>query len=281
MNPNYNVFYSQVQGYVSYDQLAQKQEENIDEEFAARRKSCEAEFSELKVTYLDLFQYEGIKKAQSGKTYTPMIAVQMEEIAVVSTKDHPYLGTDCLGVCIAVMARGYSETNGSYIALSHTSSFVYEPEELLIEISRQLQAKGCNSIEFYVVGGQLPYIDGPEIADSIDRQSEFLSLSKQYNIVGAQFNLAEGADSLAVIISADEIVWQRELDSEDSSDDSSSSTNETSSLESDDNLSFTGVVIAEKKRKIEANAENLQDQVKRKRQEYAVENASGKGHELK
>ncbi len=108
------------------------------------------------------------------------------------------------------MARGISEKNGTCLGLSHFTTMI-EPRDVLEKIQKKLKKQGCNpeSIEFYLVGGQLPYRDNSEVGglSTIEIESEFLSLSKEFNIVGVQFNLAEDDESLSVIISEDEIVW--------------------------------------------------------------------------
>ncbi|MBA3602539.1 MAG: hypothetical protein H0W50_02620 [Parachlamydiaceae bacterium] len=183
-----------------------------DEKFVALRKQSQDDFDRLKTKYSTLFEHNGIKKVSQDKTYPSMKEIQMDEIAVIITKNqkHPSLFTSGLGVCIAVMARGISEKNGTCLGLSHFTTMI-EPRDVLEKIQKKLKKEGCKpeSIEFYLIGGQLPYRDGPEVGglSTIEIESEFLSLSKEFNIIGVQFNLAEDDESLSVIISEDEIVW--------------------------------------------------------------------------
>ncbi len=181
------------------------------EDFDLLVQAANEKFSALQKTHSACFKHAGINKAPQGKKYPPMIEVGMDQIEVKSTKKHQYLGTTGVGVCIAVMARGITSTDETWIALSH--SCTQTPKEVFTKIKNKLESNGCelDTIEFFLVGGQLPYRDGPEVCESIDLQIEFLSYAKEFNIVGAQLNLASGNDSLSVIISKDEIVWATEL----------------------------------------------------------------------
>ncbi|MBA2727342.1 MAG: hypothetical protein H0U49_04115, partial [Parachlamydiaceae bacterium] len=166
-------------------------EEMSDEEFAEVCTEHQNKFALLKNEYSSLFEYPGIKMASQDKIFPYMKDINMDEIAVIITNQElPGLFTSGLGVCIAVMARGFSEKNGTCLGLSHFT--IMKPQEVLSKIQKKLTNLGCKleSIEFYLVGGQMPYRDGPEVAGlyTLDTESEFLSLSKEFNIVGAQFN---------------------------------------------------------------------------------------------
>lgn len=187
-------------------------------EFDIKCKEDKENFDLLKAQYPQLFEYSGIQPVLQEKTYPISLKahVQQDDLKVISTKKQPYLYTSGLGLSICVMARGMSETYGPCIGLSHTSSW-NSARDVLTEIQEKLKKQGCEAktIEFYLVGGQLPYRAGmddlkePELCDgSLEQEILYLSLAEEFNIVGAQFNLVEGEnDSLSVLISADEIVW--------------------------------------------------------------------------
>lgn len=196
------------------------------DELAAKRGECEVKFDDLQREYARLFHRPEIRQATQGESFPPMIDVEQEEIAIEYTKDCKGLSTSGVGECLAVMGRAKGKL-GPCIGLSHTGGFTFHPEELLQEMIKLFKNKGCdeNTIQFYIVGGQLPYVDG-RIADSIEAEEEFLKLSSKYPIAGVEFNCAEGSNSLEVVITADKIVWQREYNTKNSSSNDSSSSSE-------------------------------------------------------
>ncbi|MBA3237792.1 MAG: hypothetical protein H0T62_05495 [Parachlamydiaceae bacterium] len=259
-----------------------------EDELIAQHKNAEEEFDKWKITYSDLFKNDEIKKVVSGRTFPPMIDFGMDTIEVVLSKDHPFIGTSGVATCIAVIGRG-DGPHGPCLALSHTSGCGLDPEETLKRMQKKMQSKdyGCRpeTIKFYVIGGKLPLFDGSCVLDSMDQERKFLSLAKQYNIVGAQFNLIDGEEgSLEIVVSADEIVWQTDLNSEDSSEDNLFNIEPSFEGFNGNDMPITDKKInlpVEKKRKRDENSdEDLQVQVKRSREEYTLCHAMNRTKDL-
>lgn len=200
------------------EQLAKELEEELEEiEFQTECKESKKKFDILKIKHHNLFNYTGIKPADDEKSYPSSLKVDQDRLIIAPATIPLY--TRCLSECIAVVVSG-TGINGSFHALLHFSGAL-DPEKVLTKIVTKLKEKGCesDSIKVCLVGGKLPHIDRTEyhnetcIEDycfgSIDSESDFLSLSKKFNIVGVQFNLAEGNETLAVRVSQDEIVWTK------------------------------------------------------------------------
>lgn len=195
----------------SLDYFHSDSEESFDyEEFNKKRKDAEEKFKELQNSYSELFICEKIREAKPKEKPPSTTDVDMEEIAIDYAKDCTGFSTTAVGICLVVMARADSK-EGTCLALSHTAGFTYHPNELLEKMTSMLKEKECDekTIKFYIVGGQLPYRDRNDIPHSIEEETEFLRLSKEYPIAGVEFNCAEGVkESLEVYMTADEIVWE-------------------------------------------------------------------------
>ena len=180
-----------------------------DEKFKSMRLNAEIDFNELKIKYNKLFTHPGIKAIDPTVEYPEMDDIEMEIVVVKSIHEETHLMTSGVGPCLVIMARGHNDITGTYMALSHSA--IEYAKDLLPKIRKELESKGCSrqSIEFYIVGGQLPYRDGPDVHNSEGREKEFLDLSVEFNIVGAQLYLADNLGGyLTVILSKDEIVWK-------------------------------------------------------------------------
>ncbi|HEV8053031.1 MAG TPA: hypothetical protein VGP47_11105 [Parachlamydiaceae bacterium] len=177
------------------------------------RKLASSYFYDFQNTYKTIFQHPGIQPLDQNKKYpTNMTDLEIDVMVVKSVNEVSHLMTSRVGVCLVVMARGWNpQENGQYMAFIHSSAD--HANEVLTDIREELVRNGCSrkSIEFFIVGGSLPLKDGGGFSHSLDRQKEFLTLSKEFNIVGARLNIVENeGESLRVIMSSDEIVWLRE-----------------------------------------------------------------------
>jgi hypothetical protein len=242
-------------------------------------------FNQFEITYPDLFQNNEIKNAPVGKIFPEMIDVDMDKIEIVFTKDNPFIGTRGLDTCIAVIARGQTESNGPCIAVSHTS-LSQDPEYVLKTICQKMQSKvyGCkpDSIKFYVVGGRLPILEDSTIIDSMKEEIKFLSLARQYNIVGVQFNKVKSSEGyLNIVASEDEFIWKRMLEVEDFSEDDSLNIEPIIEGINGNDLSEKKALQVDKKReRDEKSDEDLQIQVKKSREEYTLCQAMNRTKDL-
>lgn len=252
---NYNDYRTYIENSCWNNYIEDSSEEEFkaisEKEFNVIRKSSEDRFTQLQQTYAHLFNLEANPEESCAgvieESYAGFIDVDMDEIKVEYSKDCAGLYTRGVAVCLAVMARATGK-EGPCIALSHAANV--DPEELLIKMSHELKEKGCDekTIQFYIIGGQLPFRDYVVIGDSIETEEAYLALSAKYPIAGVKFNIAEGLhESLNVAITTDEIVWElleREIEQ----------------TESDDNDNS----LNERKRKFEGSQDEFSDKKPRK-----------------
>lgn len=163
-------------------------------------------FNEIKELYPDQFNFQGIKKIEEKKTYKLCEEVKQNKVKVSDSA----LFTKNVGTGLCILARGKDKNNKIWLGLLNNCGGSGEKESLN-EIKNKLTKKGClgDSIQFCLVGGQLPYRDkrGEISAEySVETQKTYLSFSKKFNIIGAQFNVIEGRkSSLQVLLTEDEI----------------------------------------------------------------------------
>lgn len=182
-------------------------EEDDEIDFAEVRAESERKFNEQKLAYPDLFNCAAIRKAAAKEKFPETIDVDQDDTAVEYISNCDSLSCWGVNFYLAVLARGISEKEPC-IALSFTGE---EPEQRLQKIIKDLEDMGCdkNSIEIFIVGGQLPYLNkAGEIDESMLEEEKFLELSDRYPIKGVVFNQAEEEEeSLRVYITKNEVIW--------------------------------------------------------------------------
>jgi hypothetical protein len=240
----------------------QKKEEQKLNDFKMLCKEHQEKFDELKIQYTNIFEHPGIKRDDDAFCLNRH-SVQQDENLV--TRSDSNLFTQNLNVCMAIIARGTS-ANDSFHGLSHYSGFIDAKDELN-NLKDKMIEQGCKpeTIEFYLVGGKLPYLDietivtttGLDVYEtfcegSLHLLQDCLSLSNDFNIVGAQFNVAKDNETISVLLKENEIIWITDV-----SDESESiSQQDTSSDTSEDVSSIEEIIDPFKKRKHEGKCED-------------------------
>lgn len=174
-------------------------------------ESCNKEWEQIKRNNKSLFEHPGIQEIGSNEVFPPMHDIDTDDVhvRVVSAKDCPYLGTSGVATCFAVAAIAKTPLDETYISLAHIN--LIPPKEVLEGMMIEFRNNGFNKtdIEFYIVGGMLPF-EGlwGDTDSSFEKQKTFIDLSKEYNIKALKFNIVAGeTGALTVIMTGDKLLW--------------------------------------------------------------------------
>lgn len=192
----------------AYSTSSEESEEKENQEKFTKILSEQKEiFNNLKNKYNDLFNYPGIKKDDGYTIYYDAYEVEQDE--VIATNGNRPLITKYVGPCICILARGVNKYNETCLGLAHMPDYQNEILSKMVKLFKLYECEE-NSLQFFLVGGQLPYLDQTGIieSNSLNNQISYLALTEKFNIVGAQLNLVEGAgNSIEILLTKDEIVW--------------------------------------------------------------------------
>jgi len=177
-----------------------------------------APYEQLERAYQHLFLGEGIQRLPEEVPvwFDHATDVQMDEHAtIIATHEQHALATGGLGPCIAICARGLSNSGETVLSLTHFSGVTEEPEDAMANVAVAMREAGVAHPQFHLIGGMvLPReIEG----GSFDTEQRLLSLSNQYDIRGVHLHpsigeqdLNTGEDnSIDVVMTANQIYCRR------------------------------------------------------------------------
>ncbi|MBA1363168.1 XopAK family type III secretion system effector [Burkholderia gladioli] len=149
-------------------------------------------YRQLEHRYANLFQSGRIRRAPESQNYLfqHVVDVGMDEPRVIRQSEGSTIGTDGLGPCIAICARGIDASGQAVLGIYHYSGAIETPTEAMRTLDDMMREKGAVQTHYSLIGGMIT----PEEHQSGSYQSEreFLSLTGSYNIEGVRLHVSEG-----------------------------------------------------------------------------------------
>ena len=178
------------------------------------KKGC---FEAMKNDYRELFEHPAIQYA-TNCSFDVVEDVEQDSSCIIDAEDG-MIGTSGVGPCIAICATGKTLEGRVKLGIAHVSA-VTAPEFALETIYEQM-SKYCDqeTIEFYLVGGQLPYShtqeqhlppqDPSEYSGTYETEMAFLKLKEKYPIKGVRLHCSNWNEAVDVVIGKNGICYSK------------------------------------------------------------------------
>lgn len=162
------------------------------------------EYHQVKIGFEHLFDCKQIEKRNESMGFLPNIP--QDRYFIASAEEFSAVGIGGLGPCFGIAFFAETTQGKKFFGGAHQS--IQEVDDVLSYITKELLNRNCTqqSIEFYVVGGWLDEA-------CLEKEKDFLELSKTYSIKGLCFNLiapdtSESSSDGNETLSAVEVVIQ-------------------------------------------------------------------------
>lgn len=174
-----------------------------------------APYMQLRNDYPEYFRGGDIHRLQETNAFAfrDVVDVGMDDCQVITGGNGLHIGTDGLGPCIAICARGVTGSGETVLGVYHYSGAGATPAEAMHEIDTQMREKGAHDIGYMFVGGMIMPIDSD--SGSYENELGLLALGDQYRIEGARLHLCHGdhdadgmTNSTAVVLTPDGVFFR-------------------------------------------------------------------------